>query len=347
MDASPASSTQTLSSQSPCSSRSSLSSLSTQSSQSLPPPPPQTPCSQPPPPHHISIIKLSLLALFTIGAFVAWYLGAWEMILVRTGIRPRSRAVLLLVGDSLTEKGKIPSSLGWITMLESDCRRSVDVVSRGLAGYNTRWYLKYAMPVIHDEITTGSYTPALVTIWLGANDAVLPNGSMAEQHVPIEAYQRNLAELVHTFQAIAPHSGLLLITPPHVDDTVQQTNAMNNEGAIKGVVSRSNAMTGKYAHACVDVANKLNIPVLDLYTFFNNMPVWERNDMLEDGLHFNATGNGVVYQEFREIIDAEFPAVSRMLNQWQIPRYEDWVEIDPWPPEDSTSLDFTSVRRRN
>ncbi|KAE9038348.1 hypothetical protein PR001_g5604 [Phytophthora rubi] len=123
--------------------------------------------------------------------------------------------------------------MGWLNRLESDCARSIDIVSRGLSGYNTKWYLKYAMPVIHDEITSGNYKPSLVTIWLGANDAALPDGSMSEQHVPIAAYQNNLAKLVQIFKAIAPDAGILLVTPPHVDDEVQKTSAKTEEGPRK------------------------------------------------------------------------------------------------------------------
>jgi hypothetical protein len=83
--------------------------------------------------------KRSLLVCFALAAYVAWSFGAWEAILQRTSIRPRLRPVLLLVGDSLTEKGTIPKTNGWVTLLQSDYRRSVHVVPRGLSGYNTRY----------------------------------------------------------------------------------------------------------------------------------------------------------------------------------------------------------------
>ncbi|GMF45225.1 unnamed protein product [Phytophthora fragariaefolia] len=325
------------------SSASSLPSLSPSSSQSpeqwsTPPPPPNSANTSP------SRTKLVLFAFFALGAFFAWSLGVWETVLMKVSIRARLRPLLLFVGDSLTERGSIPSSMGWITMLESDCKRSIDVVSRGLSGYNTKWYLKYAMPVIQDEITSGNYMPTLVTIWLGANDAALPNGSMAEQHVPIAAYQMNLAKLVHTFKVIAPHTSILLVTPPHVDDAVQKSNAKNEEGHKKGLVSRSNAATGEYARACVDTAKGLGVPVLDLYSYFNNMTESERNDMLMDGLHFNETANREMYLQLREKINTEFPDLGRKLERWQLPPFEDWAERDPWSPEESTTLDFTSVR---
>ncbi|KAE8887974.1 hypothetical protein PF005_g6373 [Phytophthora fragariae] len=236
--------------------------------------------------------------------------------------------------------------MGWLNRLESDCARSIDIVSRGLSGYNTKWYLKYAMPVIHDEITSGNYKPSLVTIWLGANDAALPDGSMSEQHVPIAAYQNNLAKLVQTFKAIAPDAGILLVTPPHVDDEVQKTSAKTEEGPKKGLVSRSNKVTGEYARACVDTGSELDIPVLDLYTYFNDISESERNEMLVDGLHLNKAGNREMYHQLRDKISSDFPELSLKLERWQLPRFEDWVESDPWTPEESTTLDFTNVRVR-
>ncbi|KAL3671282.1 hypothetical protein V7S43_003214 [Phytophthora oleae] len=241
----------------------------------------------------------------------------------------------------------IPSSMGWGTMLESDCRRSVDVVSRGLAGYNTKWYLKHAMPIVQDEITSHNYLPVLITIWLGANDAALPVGSASESHVPIEEYQRNLGKLVTGFQTSTPTSRILLITPPYVDDKVQHKNAKKNEGVKKGLVAHSNNMAGKYARACVDTGKRVGVPVLDLHKYFNSLSKQKRKDLLEDGLHFNTTGNALMYEKLREIIESEFPDVAQKLEHWQFPHYEEFVETDPWIADDSNYMDFTNVRVRS
>lgn len=179
--------------------------------------------------------------------------------------------------------------------------------------------------------------PTLITIWLGANDAALPNGSSPAQHVPIESYKENLVTLVHSFQAMAPDSGILLITPPCVDDKVQQKNARKRKGNKKGLVAHSNEMAGNYARACVETASKLGLPVLDLHTYFNNMTEWERKNVLEDGLHLNMRGNNFMYQQLRQKIELEFPNISHKLERWQIPSYEMWVKSDPWIPDYANS----------
>ncbi|ETI52984.1 hypothetical protein F441_03986 [Phytophthora nicotianae CJ01A1] len=284
--------------------------------------------------------KRIALAFFAMAAYIAWSFGAWEGILERTSIRPQLRPVMLLVGDSLTEKGTIPKNNGWVTLLQHDYRRSVTVVPRGLSGYNTKWYLKYGVPSIQGEISSGAYMPTLITIWLGANDAALPNGTAMAQHVPVESYKENLVLLVLHFQTMAPDAGILLITPPYVDDKTQQRNARKYKGDMKDMVAHSNTMAGIYARACVETANKLGLPVLDLHTYFNNMTDWDRKNVLEDGLHLNMRGNNFMYEQLLQKIDVAFPNISHKLDRWQIPSYETWIEADPWLSDDDNTTNL-------
>lgn len=281
--------------------------------------------------------KRVLLTCFALAAYIAWSLGAWEAILIESGLRPKLRPVVLLAGDSLTEKGTNPRANGWVTLLQNAYTRSADVVPRGLSGYNTRWYLKYAMPVIRGEIASGTYTPVLITLWLGANDAVLPAGSNPEQHVPIENYRQNLVKIVREFQSLAPDARIILITPPHVDDIERHRRARKNKGDREGLIDRTDEMAGKYARVCVETAHKLGLPVLDLYSYFNEMPRWRRNNLLEDGLHLNTRGNKLMYDQLLDKLKSEFPAVVRKLERWQLPNFNKLVESDPWIPDDTNS----------
>ncbi|KAE8959521.1 hypothetical protein PR003_g31848 [Phytophthora rubi] len=281
--------------------------------------------------------KRSLLTCFVLAAYIAWSLGAWESFLISSGLRPKLRPVLLLAGDSLTERGTNPKINGWVTLLQNEFTRSANVVPRGLSGYNTRWYLKYAMPVIHGEIVSGTYSPALIMLWLGANDAALPTGSSSEQHVPITQYRDNLIRIVRQFQAMAPDARILLITPPHVDDMARHRRAMKNEGDKHGVADRTNEMAGNYAQVCVATGHQLGVPVVDLHTYFNDMPKWRRNNLLEDGLHLNTRGNKLMFDQLLDKIKAEFPDVMRKLERWQLPKFGTLVESDPWVPDDAHS----------
>ncbi|KAE8974963.1 hypothetical protein PR003_g27091 [Phytophthora rubi] len=246
-----------------------------------------------------------------------------------------SNPLFFFLGDSITEQGIDPARGGYIPVLQNKVSRSADVVAHGLSGYNTRWLLKYAMPVVEDEIRNHTYTPTLVTIWFGTNDAVLMNGSRAEKHVPVESYQENLVEIVRRFQALVPAADILLVTPPHVDDDVRRKHAEEEPGKWKGVMDRSNARSGIYARACVETANDIGVPVLDLYTYFNAMNASTRNPLLWDGLHFTAEGHEIVSELLLDKFQSEFPNVAKALESWKIIGSSVLCETDPWVPNSS------------
>ncbi|KAF4045079.1 GDSL-like Lipase/Acylhydrolase family [Phytophthora infestans] len=171
-----------------------------------------------------------------------------------TAAHPNPRPVLLLTGDSLTELGTYPNAQGWVALLQARYTRSADVIVRGLSGYNTRWFLKNVMPLLEDEIDSGAYrSPSLITVWLGTNDAALTNGSNSEMHVPIEDYKEYLIKVIGGFQSAAPNSSILIITPTHIGDDARAKRAAERTDVKRGRVDRSNAATGNYSRACVEV----------------------------------------------------------------------------------------------
>ncbi|KAF4131740.1 GDSL-like Lipase/Acylhydrolase family [Phytophthora infestans] len=113
-----------------------------------------------------------LLKYFTVAACV---LCSVKTVSAASDSGFKNRTTVLLAGDSIMEQATEPSVDGFISLLAGRYSRSADMIVRALSGYNTRWYLKYAMPGIEEEITRGDYNPALITLWLGANDAVLIN----------------------------------------------------------------------------------------------------------------------------------------------------------------------------
>ncbi|RLN05769.1 hypothetical protein BBJ28_00023559, partial [Nothophytophthora sp. Chile5] len=177
------------------------------------------------------------------------------------------------------------------------------------------WFIEYALPAIGRELGSGRIAPALITLWIGANDAALLDGASTRQHVPLGTYSKNLASIIRVFRTSAPDAQILLITPPHVDEAARLMRSKT------GRLDRSNAVTGEYARACVDAARELDIPVLDLHTFFNTLPPRERASCLEDGLHFTARGNRLVEQQIRAKIAASFPELAARLKVWQLPNW--------------------------
>ncbi|KAF4322723.1 hypothetical protein BBO99_00003002 [Phytophthora kernoviae] len=172
-----------------------------------------------------------------------------------------------------------------------------------------KWFLKYVMPALEDEINNGMCAPTLITVWLGTNDVVLTGGSNAEMHVLIETYTENLVNIVTSFQAAAPDVKILLVPPPHVNDVARAKYAKQQADAKRSLVGRFNAMPGTYAHACVKAGLKTGVPVLNLYEYFSAMPEATRNVLLRDGLHFITADHKIVDKQFRSKIETEFPSV--------------------------------------
>ncbi|RLN02349.1 hypothetical protein BBJ28_00004978 [Nothophytophthora sp. Chile5] len=280
--------------------------------------------------------------LLSFTAFVAFAIGVvvtWVIVASTSSTSEEARPVLLLTGDSLTEYGTKPENDGWISLLQDRYCRTADIMARGLSGYNTkyvslsswllrlafanliallnsylsRWFIEDALPVIEGELASHRISPALITLWLGANDAALLNGTSAWQHVPLEEYAANLAKIVLTFRLKAPTAQILLITPAFVDDSRRMS--------ANGTLDRSNAASGEYAQKCVETAQEIDTPVLDLYSVFSAMPDNESATYLEDGLHFNAEGNRLVDQELRATMASEFPGLVSRLGTWDLPSF--------------------------
>ncbi|OWZ18511.1 hypothetical protein PHMEG_0007386 [Phytophthora megakarya] len=270
-----------------------------------------------------------LLFVATIATNAGWSVAQEATTTTAADIKP-NRPQFLITGDSITEQAADPTFVGYVTLFTYAVSQSYDVVLRGLSGYNTRWWLKYVQPTLDKELESGTYKPSIITVWLGSNDATLTNGSNAEMHVPLPDYSKNLLEIVTRFQAAAPKAEVVLITPPHVGDADRAKEAQKRTDAKKGLLDRSNAMAGKYASACVQVAAKAGVPVLDLYTHFNKMPEAKRNTYLHDGLHFSKAGHVVVNDLLLELIRKDFPDVGKQIDVYQYPFVSKWMEEDPW-----------------
>ncbi|KAG1710627.1 hypothetical protein DVH05_013351 [Phytophthora capsici] len=214
----------------------------------------------------------------------ASYFWAWKQIFqLDGGVYAPTRPLLYLLGDSITEQGVNPAKAGWVTLLQYRYQRSTDILPRGFSGYNTKRFIEFALPIVKNELST-CISPSLITLWLGANDAALPNGASARQHVQVETFADNLEMIIHTLRVIAPDAKILVITPPHVDDASRRIRSKTR------TLDRSNAMAGEYARVCVETAERLGVAVLDVHTLFNSMSARQRTMCLEDGLHLSTWG---------------------------------------------------------
>ncbi|EEY58281.1 isoamyl acetate-hydrolyzing esterase, putative [Phytophthora infestans T30-4] len=271
-------------------------------------------------------IKCLIIGVLAAAAVIAW------LVMALADTKPDLRPVVLLTGDSLTEHGTNVELSGWTALLQQQYSRTADVVTRGLPGYNTKWFLKNIVPTIQREIRKEVYvTPSLITVWFGANDAALASGYDSDTHVPIADYKENLKEIVRHFSTTAPKADILLITPPHVNDAARAEIAKGQNGTI----DRTNAMAKRYAQACVEAGASIGVPVVDLNSYFNALNETTRDALLiSDGLHFNSSGNKLVYEQVKSKIDEVFPSLAAKLKLWQFPGAIKYAEADPWTSGD-------------
>jgi isoamyl acetate esterase len=205
------------------------------------------------------------------------------------------RKNVLIVGDSLTEWGY---DNRWVANLQHEYQRRADVVARGFCGYNTRWVLE----MLHDDTRIGTVAPMteslFCAVFLGANDAAA--GFFTE--VPLEEYTSNLRGIIHALKERAhPEFGVVVITPPPVDQNVLLAFTIANWDAAAKVSHRTLENTKRYGDAALRVAEEEGCIAVDLYkvflgddvaqAFVANQP-WSK--YFPDGLHFNADGGKLI-----------------------------------------------------
>ncbi|KAL3781567.1 hypothetical protein ACHAW5_002576 [Stephanodiscus triporus] len=227
----------------------------------------------------------------------------------------KRRAKILLFGDSITQQSFGASSRGWGAQVADRYQRRADVLNRGYSGYNTDWFLRLASTDAGRSDLFDHECVALVTIFLGANDASDPelNG---RQHVPLGTYESNLGEIISLARSnFGEDVGIILISPPPVchEGRLRFQREAYGEGAT-GKLERTIELSGKYARGAGRVANEMGVPFLDLWTNMQFTAAGEERenwrDFLSDGLHFSALGNEFVGAALLDVIDECFPQLS-------------------------------------
>ncbi|KAH0223690.1 hypothetical protein KCU90_g25703, partial [Aureobasidium melanogenum] len=101
----------------------------------------------------------------------------------------------VLFGDSITQQSASQAKgFGWTPALQDAYIRRLDVINRGFSGYNTTQALK-VLPRILPTPEQGRIR--LMTIFLGANDARLPDTPGFSQTVDLEQYKKNLRDIIN------------------------------------------------------------------------------------------------------------------------------------------------------
>ncbi|ONK70688.1 uncharacterized protein A4U43_C04F490 [Asparagus officinalis] len=98
-------------------------------------------------------------------------------------------------------------------------------------------------------------------------------------------------------QECSPTMLVVLITPPPVDEDGRMAYARSLYGEkAMDMPERTNEITGVYANQCVELAEELQIPYINLWSLMQEFSGWQKK-FLSDGLHLTAEGNAIVHKE--------------------------------------------------
>jgi isoamyl acetate esterase len=230
--------------------------------------------------------------------------------------------VIVAFGDSVTERGNSVSSevygVGWTAVLADLLRTRADVITRGFSGYNTR----YALAALPQAMAGLASSCDVALVWFGANDSVLHG--RGNQHVSIEEYGLNLSKIVYEIRNARSTSHIVpvLMTPPPLQQEMaeQASNCPTPSGG-----SRVNDNTALYARECIEVAKRMHVPCIDVYTTLTRHAGSQERlrEYFCDGLHLSGEGNKwvgrFVYNELRVKVpgfaDHELP---RWFPDWSL-----------------------------
>ncbi|WCJ26102.1 SGNH hydrolase-type esterase superfamily protein [Euphorbia peplus] len=233
------------------------------------------------------------------------------------------RPQIVLFGDSITEQSF--RSGGWGASLADAYSRKADVLIRGYGGYNTRWALFLLNHIFPLDLTR---PPAAVTVFFGANDAALQGRTGSRQHVPLEEYKDNLRKIVLHLKKCSPAMLVVLISPPPIDEEGRMAFAKFSYGEkAMELPERTNEMAGNYARQCVELANELGVPSIDVWSKMQETEGWQKK-FLSDGLHLTPEGNAMVSQEVIRVFHGAWLSAAEM--PYDFPHHS---EIDTHNPE--------------
>ncbi|GAA5910950.1 SGNH/GDSL hydrolase family protein [Sporobolomyces salmoneus] len=256
-----------------------------------------------------------------------------------TGKKQNDR--FLLLGDSITEWSFGNDGLG--AQLSHLYHRRLDVVNRGLAGYNSRWALECFKQWLPPSPAKDDPHTVLATLWLGANDCVLPHN---KQHVPLSEFRQNLLSITQLLTSPSsphydPSTQFVLITPTPISppDWVVE----RKRRGMKGEMDRVNENTRKYVDTVIELGRELKVPVVDAFEAIWEAAEKETKEKEEefekvlstfywDGLHLSAKGYKQVVDQVKRVIKETYPE-----KHWEsLPMlFPDWKTI---PDEDQASV---------
>ncbi|KAF2744145.1 GDSL Lipase/Acylhydrolase family protein [Sporormia fimetaria CBS 119925] len=270
--------------------------------------------------------------------------GSVEDILATFPASTKPFKQFVLFGDSITQ-GCFDQSRGGFALgaqLVSDYSRRVDVVNRGLNGYQT----EQGLAIIDYVFPSPDNSPKIdyLSLFFGANDSAYDECGKSQQLVSIDRYRENLISIVTHPSVQAHNPRIILVTPPPVDEH-QRPEVTRADGTVDR--GRDTETTAAYARVAKEVGEQLiaegkPVVICDLWTAMMKRAGWTGQgvlpgslkagknpafaEMMYDGLHFNPAGYKVLYDEMRKVMAEFWPdSVPENMDQ-HFPNHLDWFQ---------------------
>jgi len=240
------------------------------------------------------------------------------LLLTKVSKKPRRlRREALLLGDSITQYGNAEkderlqplsfpavSGAGWTALVAERYSRKVDLINRGLSGYNTR-KVRAVLELILESTSDGLL---FATLFLGANDEAPDSEDALCSHVPVAEFEENLTFIARQLRKKADH--LVIIAPPPIS-------------AGSCTMGRTNEVVALYAAASMRVAHATGTIFVDI---FNEMRSADLDSLLVDGLHLSAKGNAFLASKVLNALEQCCPSDD---IPWDLPGRRDLDRFSP------------------
>ncbi|KND94916.1 GDSL esterase/lipase [Tolypocladium ophioglossoides CBS 100239] len=232
---------------------------------------------------------------------------------------------IVLLGDSLLQRSvELENGFSFQAALQTCCIRRLDVVNRGLSGWNTANVVKHLHDIL-PEPTDSSPKIKYLIVLLGTNDSVLQMPATS-QHVPIDEYKENLTKIITHPHVQAHRPKILLVTPPPVDQ-IKVTRLDMEEGHPSAI--RTFAVSASYSEKAREVARKNSgVVMIDLWQAIMDKAIAMAPDdyqvggpwlgslengkqggldqLLPDGVHMSGDAYRVLYEQVKPHIGQEW-----------------------------------------
>jgi lysophospholipase L1-like esterase len=226
---------------------------------------------------------------------------------------------IILFGDSITQGSFEPGLNGIGQRLAHIYARKLDVINRGLSGYNAKW----AWPVFKQQFPPPGANVRLLTIWLGANDACIPPSPQCN---PLPDFIQDMKRIIDYAQTTSPSTRIILITAPPFDSAYRAEDLAARDPPIQ--LDRGFDNTFTYARAVIDLGAQKDLPVLDAFGL-----IWEDAGKKEenlkpyftDGLHLSERAYKIVYDALVRKIAERYSDLDPEKMEYVFPP---WKEID-------------------